>query len=139
MLKIIIAGTRDFNDYKFLEETVDEILFQTYAFSHRFSYVEVISGTARGADKLGESYAENRNLQIKRFPAQWNLYGKKAGILRNTEMAKYVYNSKDKGICICFWDGKSKGTANMINTAEQLNIPTYVIDYNSQQWGEEDI
>lgn len=139
MLKIIIAGTRDFNDYAFLEETVDEILFQTYAFSRKFNHVEVISGTAKGADRLGEQYAEIRNLQIKRFPAQWNLYGKKAGILRNTEMAKYLHNSEEDGICICFWDGKSKGTANMINTAEQLNIPTYVIDYNSLQWGEEDI
>jgi len=144
MLKAIVTGSKNFSDYKFLEDIIDEVLFEIYVFSKGFNYVEIVSGTSsKGVDSLSVQYAKSRNYQIKQFPVQWDLYGRRAGILRNNEMAKYLYRNiyehKGLGICICFWDEKSKGTANMIDTAKQYNIPTYVINYNSLEWDEEEI
>lgn len=83
-------------------------------------YSYFLSGGCKGADALGERYAEENGFKIEHFPAEWNKFGKSAGPIRNFQMAKncdYV---------ICFWDGKSKGTKSMINYAKQLNKPIKV-------------
>lgn len=118
MYKVIIAGSREFNDYQLLVSKLNKILI------NRLPDVEIVSGTARGADKLGEQYALEYNLPIKQFPADWNTHGKKAGYLRNVEMAKYA------DACIVFWDGESKGTKHMIDIATKKELPLRVIKYN---------
>jgi len=115
-MKLLIAGSRDFNDYEMLKEKLDKILCSS-------NISEIISGKAKGADTLGERYAKERNIKIKEFPAEWNLYGKKAGMIRNKEMAKYATNA------IIFWDGNSKGTENMIKLMEKLKKPFDIIFY----------
>ncbi len=117
MFKVIVAGGREFNDYILLEEKLDKIL------SKRLPDVEIVSGTARGADKLGELYAHKNKLPIKRLPADWNRYGKAAGPIRNKQMAQYA------DACIVFWDGKSRGTLSMINLAMEQRIPVRIIRY----------
>ncbi len=116
MVKIIVAGSRTFNDYDFLKEKMDELIKGR-------EETEIVSGTAKGADILGEKYAKESGFQIKRFPADWDKYGKRAGYIRNEEMAKYA------NACICFWDGKSKGTQHMINLAKHHGLKTIVINY----------
>ena len=110
MIKVIIAGSRDFNNYDLLKNKLNQI-------KQRIGDFEVVSGCARGADKLGEQFANEFNLSIQKFPANWEKYGKKAGFIRNEEMAKYANG------CIVFWNQKSKGTENMINLANQYDIP----------------
>ena len=85
--------------------------------------VVIISGFAIGADKLGERYAKERNLELIRMPAKWNKFDKMAGYIRNVEMAK-VANA-----CVVFWDGSSKGSKHMIDTAERYNLELRVIKY----------
>jgi len=75
-----------------------------------------VSGTARGADQLGERYAKERGYFIQRFPADWNAYGKAAGYIRNRKMAEYA------DALIAFWDGKSRGTLNMISLAKECGL-----------------
>lgn len=116
-MKVIIAGSRTFNDFKLLKSTCDSLL--TLIDVH-----EIVSGCANGADKLGEQYAYENNIIIKKFPANWDVYGKSAGYIRNEEMAKY------SDFLIAFWDGKSKGTMHMINLAKQYNLKVEVINYN---------
>lgn len=115
--KVIIAGGRNFNDYQLLCEKVDNIL------SSIKEDIEIVSGGATGADALGEKYAKDRGLYIKKFPADWNTHGKAAGPIRNLQMAKYG------DACICFWDGESRGTKNMIETAEKYKLKLRVIKY----------
>lgn len=107
-MKIIIAGSRDFNDYETLKKVCDFML-------SRQDEVEIVSGTARGADQLGERYGREKGYPIKQFPADWSK-GKSAGYLRNEDMAKYA-----DGL-IAFWDGKSKGTNHMINLAKKRGL-----------------
>ena len=93
--------------------------------------IEIISGTASGADSLGEEFANTWNLGIKRFPAEWNLYGKSAGYKRNTQMAKYITtDNKCDGLLVVFWDKKSVGTKHMIDTAKKCNLKTCIITFN---------
>ena len=116
-MKVIIAGGRDFSDYNLLREKCDKILSQVK------EDIIVVSGTALGADTLGEKYALERGYQIVYFAPNWRLYGRGAGHVRNREMVEYA-NS-----LIAFWDGKSPGTKNMIETAEKSGLKTRVIKY----------
>lgn len=70
MLKVIIAGSRDFDDYDFLEEKCLEIFTSYVEDGYLTGYLcqdrdnlEIISGTARGADILGEKFARKRGLK----------------------------------------------------------------------------
>lgn len=115
-MKIIVAGSRDFNNYELLKEKLNEI-------TQGQTNVEIVSGTARGADTLGIQYANELGCEVKKFPAQWDKYGKSAGYKRNEEMAKY------SDTCICFWDGNSKGTKHMIDLSHKYNLRTIVVKY----------
>lgn len=117
MIKLIIAGGRDFTDYAFLREKVNFCLATVDV------AVEIISGKAKGADTLGEKYAKERGLPIKEFPALWDTYGKAAGIYRNEDMAHYATH------LIAFWNGKSRGTKHMIDTARRLNLEVRIFRY----------
>lgn len=115
-MKVIIAGGRDFDNYDLLCRKADKIL-------SRQSGIEIVSGTAKGADKLGERYAEERQYPVKRFIPDWNFFGKKAGFIRNEEMAEYA------DALIAFWNGESKGTRHMIDIATNVGLLIRVIKY----------
>ena len=106
-MKLIIAGSREFNNYKLVSDTLYESGFT------RDTVTEVVSGCARGADLLGERWAVSYSIPIKRMPADWDSYGKRAGFLRNSDMAEYA------DACIVFWNGTSKGTKHMIDIAKR--------------------
>lgn len=110
--RVIIAGTRDFADYDLLCQKCDSIL----SAKRQDSHIIVVSGTARGADRLGERYARERGYEIRRFPADWDNDGNSAGPIRNAKMAD------NADALIAFWDGKSRGTRNMIETAEEKGL-----------------
>lgn len=114
MIKIIIAGGRDFEDYAKLYQVCDEFLKDQIN-------IEIVSGACKGADLLGERYATERNYSVKQFPADWSRYGKSAGLKRNIKMASYA------DALIAFWDGESKGTKNMIDLATQADLKVKVI------------
>lgn len=116
MIRVIIAGGRDFQDWDKLVEICD-LAFVNY------KEIEIVSGGANGADLLGERYANERGYLIKRFPADWEKYGKSAGYRRNAEMADYA------GALIAFWDGVSRGTQHMINLAKQKELKLLIVNY----------
>ena len=114
-MKTIIAGSRDFNDYNLLASTCKQQLI-----------TEVVSGTARGADLLGERYAGKHAIPVKKYPARWDLFGKSAGYRRNEEMAKYA------DACVIFWDGESKGTKHMIDLAKKYSLKLTVVLFKKE-------
>lgn len=116
--KLIIAGSRNFHDYDLLQKHVHDFLHDQCD-----NNIVIISGVAVGADLLGEHYAHEMQYPVQRFPAEWNLYGKYAGHKRNEDMAKSAH------ACIVFWDGKSKGTKNMIDNAKKYNLKLKIVEY----------
>jgi len=120
-IPLIIAGSRDCNqeiDYKMLSHQLP-LLMDTSTIT------KIVSGGAKGADALGERWANDNGLPIKRFLADWTTYGKAAGPIRNTQMAKYAV--QHSGRLLVIWDGSSRGTLSMINQANQQNIKVYII------------
>lgn len=111
-MKVIIAGSRDIADYSVVEHAVIKSGFE--------EITEVVSGCARGVDFLGEQWALNNNIPIRSFPAEWAMFGKSAGYIRNGKMAQYA------DALIAVWDGKSKGTKNMIDLARERNLQVYI-------------
>ena len=112
IFRVIIAGSRSFNDYTTLQTTCDNILSRK-SMTHN---IVIVSGTAKGADTLGEKYARERGYAVERFPADWQQYGKVAGPIRNRQMA----NNADA--LIAFWDGRSVGTNNMVMEAQKKGM-----------------
>ena len=112
MTKCIIAGGRDFTNYDLLESEADKL-----------AIVEVVSGLAKGADELGFNYAVNNGIGIKEFPADWDKFGRGAGHIRNKQMGDYA------DVLLAFWDGKSTGTANMIDYMNKLGKPVIIVGY----------
>lgn len=117
-IKVIVAGSRGFDDYKRLKIELDLVLRR-----YKPEEIEIVSGTARGADRLGERYAAERGCSVKAMPADWDRFGKSAGYRRNADMAKYA------DACVVFWDGKSPGTKHMIDLATKEQLKLRVIKY----------
>jgi len=116
MLKVIIAGGRDFKEYQLLCDTCDKVLKNQ-------QLVQIVSGGAKGADALGEKYAEANGYNVKKFSADWDNLGKKAGPIRNAAMSDYA------DCLIAFWDGESKGTKHMIDFAKTDGLKVRVVKY----------
>jgi hypothetical protein len=112
--KLIIAGGRDFFDYNVFEKHVSLL-------TSNIEVDEIVNGGAKGADELGRWYAKKNNIPLKIFYAKWIALGKKAGPIRNEEMAQYATHA------IIFWDGNSRGSKSMIDMCKKYNIAYRVV------------
>lgn len=124
IVRVIIAGGRDFNNLELMIEKCDYYLSDAVKKGYT---IEIVSGTAKGADKLGEEYAKLRGYRIAYFPADWASYGKRGGYLRNQQMANYAGTD---GALILFWDGQSKGSKHMLDIAKSKKMHVRVVKYN---------
>ena len=114
-MRLAIIGSRTFNDYALLVNTIFSSLCPLDFIT------EIISGGAKGADSLGADFAENNDIPLKVFPAEWNKYGKSAGFIRN----QIIVNTCD--MVLAFWDGESRGTADTIAKAKKAKKPTFIV------------
>lgn len=113
--KVIIAGSRTCPEKDLtLFEKVSGIL-------RNLENIEIVSGTARGADRFGEWLASECGYELTKFPADWDKYGKSAGYIRNKEMAEYATH------LVAIWDGKSRGTKHMIDLANREGLLVRVL------------
>lgn len=128
-LRIIVAGGRDFDDFPLLMNKCIEIIATVSKEDNTIDKIRIVSGGARGADKLGEKYAQIAHYDVSRFPAAWDIYGKSAGYRRNAEMAKFASEDGNIGILIAFWDSKSRGTKHMIELAKRYGLDVHVVNY----------
>ena len=128
-LRVIIAGSRDFDDFPKLMNSSIEILTEISKKRDDLDRIRIISGTARGADKLGEQYAKIAGYELSKFPADWGKLGKRAGYVRNAEMAKFAVEDGNYGVLIAFWDGQSRGTKHMIDLANKYGLEVHVVNY----------
>ena len=114
-MRLIVAGSRTFSDWPLMRKTLDEYIGDR-------KDVIIISGTCRGADRMGEAYAQTKNLSVERYPADWDRYGKRAGWLRNNEMAD---NADEVIVFMCH---NSKGSKMMMNIATSRGMPCKVVN-----------
>ena len=125
--RIIVAGNRSFDDYSLMKTKLNEYI-DHIRLEDPFPDIEIISGAAIGADKLGERYAKEHNISLKVIPAEWFVLGRRAGIVRNGQMADYACEVENP-ILIAFWNGISKGTGNMIEQAKEHNMEINIVNF----------
>lgn len=116
-MKVIIAGSRDIP--KATSHVLDALEL-AMADGTITEISEVVSGTAKGVDQAGENVALWLGVPVKKFPADWDQFGKSAGVIRNVQMAEYA------DALVAVWDGKSAGTKNMIDEANKRNLKVYL-------------
>lgn len=119
VMKVIVCGGRSLDDYDLVKNVMDEV-------AARIDIDEIVCGEARGADSLGKRWAIENGIPVISFPAEWDIYGKSAGIRRNSSMGSYA------DYVIAFWDGESRGTKHMIHYMEQNDKhgEVYLYNYN---------
>ena len=124
---LLIAGSRNYNDYSEFCSVTDYILEDARKNGYR---IVIVSGGAKGADTLARKYARENHLKLMEFPADWDGFGKQAGYIRNKEMHRYIYRHKNRG-CLCFWSLKeySKGTRHNFQLAFEKRTPLAVYDF----------
>ncbi len=115
LMRTIIAGCRYICYAPIIQIAIDH---------SGFNITEVVCGKAKGIDTLGECWAEDHDIPVRSFPANWNKFGKKAGFLRNIEMAKYADS------LIAIWDRISPGTKHMIKIAHEYNLNVWIEYYD---------
>ncbi len=117
MKRVVVCGSREYENYdeakRFLEESIGSV---------EKGKLMILSGACRGADRLGERFAQEKGYSVEYYPAQWEKYGRGAGIRRNKEMAEKC------DMVICFWDGKSRGTASMIEFAKKKEKQVLIME-----------
>ena len=124
-LRILVCGGRHFEDYNLLKNILDKVL-QLKKLTPKD--VEIVSGHCKGADMLGEKWAEENGANTKIFPADWALYKKSAGPIRNKQMIDYITCFSDK-LVVAFVSPNSKGTKQTIKLAKKNNIPVIATEY----------
>ncbi len=112
---ILICGSRDFDDWKAVREIVDALPKGSI----------VVHGGARGADSIAHAIASQRSLEIRKYPAKWEQYGRAAGVIRNQQM---LYEETiDRVVAFTYNLATSKGTKDMVERARKAGIPTEVL------------
>jgi hypothetical protein len=127
-MKIIICGSRDFDDYPRLKTELDRL-------TAKLDDIVVVTGaqeskdprTGRkwGADYLAEKWALANGISVERYHADWSKHGKQAGPIRNTEMI----NESGAKALIAFWDGESLGTKDVIEKARKKGLKVRIIRF----------
>ncbi len=112
-MRVLVCGSRHFED----KELMADVLKQ-------YPITEIIEGEARGADRLSRDWAVENGIPVERFPADWELYGKRAGPIRNSRMLK---EGKPEMV-VAFRGPESRGTQNMIDQAMKAGVEVHVID-----------
>ncbi len=114
--RVMLAGSRRFDDYERLVATLDHVLAGR-------ENVVIVSGGAKGADQLGGWYARERGLTVEQHKPDWKRYGR--GMARNGQMIDAADHA------VFFWDGASTGTADGIEKAQAKGIPVEMVRFGS--------
>lgn len=120
--KVVIAGSRGFSNYKLLKDECDAFLKE----KKKEYNIIIVSGGAKGADKLGEKYSVDSGFNLEIYLADWKKFGKSAGFRRNEQMSKIA------DALIAFWNGESHGTKHMIDICEKKGIEVKVVNYGKE-------
>lgn len=107
-LRVIVCGGRDFKDGESVFAVLQTIHNQT-------PISTIIEGGARGADEWGALWADSANIERRKFPANWDAYGKRAGPIRNQQML-------GQGIDLVVAFPGGRGTADMVARAKRAGV-----------------
>lgn len=114
--RLMITGSRDWDD----KMTIDRALFEYWYNGGRTNDILLIEGGAKGADRLARDCWRTAGFQTEEFPADWDQYGKRAGILRNIQML----DTQPEAV-LAFIRNNSRGATHAATEAERRGIPVH--------------
>ena len=118
-MKLAIVGSRNFTDYDNFKLAVIKVLQEWNITLEQID--NIVSGGAKGADTLAERFSQEYQIKMVIYRPDWNLYGKRAGILRNTDIVESSTHM------IAFPSRSGKGTQDSIRKAKDNKIPVKVL------------
>ncbi len=118
MKYLLIAGSRDFEDW----ETFEKVTREYIDGDERFTVI--VEGGANGADNMAKRYGVQNGMTVAEIRADWKRYGRAAGPKRNDEMIQLI--KEKNGTALYFWDGQSKGTKQCIESARRKGVPVTI-------------
>jgi hypothetical protein len=110
-MTVVVAGSRGITDSDLVARAIQ---------ASGLAITEIVSGGAKGVDRLGEEYADLHGLGVRQFIPNWRT-GRGAGMKNNSDMANYA------DALVAIWDGQSRGTKNMIDRMRTMNKPVHVV------------
>ena len=121
---VIIAGSRQYNDYNEFCHVLDFLLK-----NQKRNKIIIVSGGCIGTDSLAAVYADTKGYEKHIIKAEWKKYGKSAGYIRNKAMHDFIikntHSRKERG-CVCFWNEVSKGTQHNFKLCYDFDTPLRV-------------
>lgn len=118
--RILITGSQEFGRTSDDATLMYNALIQTGNLlrAQGADTITVVHGDARGADKLSDTLASNLGYNVERHPADWNLHGKRAGMIRNEQMVDLGAD-----VVLAFPVGESRGTRHCMTAAQRAYLP----------------
>ncbi len=111
-MRTLVCGGRDFLDIQYVHDCLSELQQES-------PITVIITGSADGVDEFANIWANNNGIELIEFPAQWKLYGRLAGPIRNQHMIDFGHPDR----VLTFPGGR--GTSDMIRRAEASGIPIH--------------
>lgn len=121
--RILVTGSRDWTD----EALVAKVLFGYWYEAGRSNDVVLVHGAAQGLDQMAASIWTKNGQHAEAYPADWNLYGKRAGIIRNLKMIDLQPEH-----CFAFIKNQSRGASHCAAAADAAGIPTTIFREDSE-------
>lgn len=116
-MKVMVCGSRSIRDDYFIFDVLDKL-------NEEYEITEVIHGGAGGVDTYAGIWAKHNHIKETVYFPQYSEYGRRAPLVRNTEMV----NDCDNGIAI--WDGISRGTKDSIEKLKKQDKLIKVVKYD---------
>jgi hypothetical protein len=123
-MRILVTGSRDWTDQSTIFDAIEA---EYHCHEHpaedcAHSEMIIVHGhCSRGADQIADTWASWAGYKVERHPAEWERYGKRAGYIRNAEMA-----ALGADVCLAFIKDNSPGSTMMVKLAEDAGIPTKI-------------
>lgn len=112
MTTILVCGSRSWRDLDMIRQVLRTIVTAP-------AETRILHGAAMGADLLAALVATELGCaEVVAMPAEWDRYGRSAGIRRNLAML----DARPAWV-VAFWNGRSSGTAHTIGEAKRRRIP----------------
>lgn len=118
-MRVLVCGSREWNEPEVVSAFVGGFFGELCV--PGADDLVVIEGGARGADRAAAEFAKRNpaTVRLEEYPAKWDEYGKRAGMVRNKQML-------DEGkpdVVLAF--GYGRGTDMMVDLALAAGLPVY--------------
>ena len=126
--RVLVTGSRTWPNPVLIERYLDILYSKVLTVITRCDDMLLIHGDClTGGDAFADAWAIESGVKVRRYPAQWETYGKSAGFKRNRYMVR-----RGADICVAFIHNNSRGASDCFRLARDAGIPCIGIMLNNE-------